>query len=81
MAHINGNIGALPGSIEHGFHGSKRDRAYESRWDILIRNGFDPDNDLIRNTWQAWELAGNKPQLRRDIERYFRSRDEDANRP
>jgi hypothetical protein len=25
------------------------------------------------------ELAGNKPQLRSDIDRYFRARDEDSN--
>lgn len=79
MQAINGNIGALGGAIEHSFHGAKRDRAYESRWDILARNHFDPDEDLKRNIWQAWELAGNKPRLRREIERYFRARNEDAN--
>ncbi|GEN65416.1 hypothetical protein [Acetobacter oeni] len=79
MSTINGNIGALHGTIEHKFHGSKRDRAYESRWDILTRNDFQPDEDLIRNTWGAWELAGNKPKMRREIERYFRQRNEDAN--
>lgn len=76
---INGNIGAIAGSIEHHFHGAKSNRAYESRWDILVRNQFDPDTDLIRNPWQVWELAGNKPRLCRDIERYFRQRNEDAN--
>ena len=77
--HIGGNIGALTGTIEHSFHGSKQDRAYQSRWDILTRNKFDPETDLMRNTWQAWELTGNKPAMRRDIERYFRARNEDAN--
>ncbi|NHO31989.1 hypothetical protein [Acetobacter fallax] len=77
--HIAGNIGALSGTIEHRFHGSKRDRAYQSRWDILTRNHFDPETDLIRNIWAVWDLAGNKPRLRREIERYFRTRNEDAN--
>lgn len=79
MRAINGNIGAISGTIEHHFHGSKANRAYESRWDILVRNHFDPDTDLIRNPWQVWELAGNKPDLRRGIDRYFRRRNEDAN--
>jgi len=79
LRQIDGNIGALGGTIEHCFHGSKRERAYESRWDILVRNRFDPDAYIVRNTWQAWDLAPGKPKLRRDIERYFRDRNEDSN--
>jgi hypothetical protein len=77
--HIAGNIGYVAGSIEHDWHGGKAKRAYVDRWASLIRNGFDPDTDLVRNTWGVLELAGNKPQLRLDIDRYFRARDEDSN--
>ncbi len=77
--HIGQNIGYVPGTIEHAWHGSKDKRAYVDRWAILTRHGFDPDTDLVRNTWGVFELAGNKPELRRDIDRYFRSRDEDSN--
>jgi hypothetical protein len=77
--HIAGNIGYVPGSIEHDWHGTKPKRAYADRWATLIQNEFDPDVDLIRNTWGVLELAGNKPQLRLDIDRYFRTRDEDSN--
>lgn len=79
MQHINGNIGYVPGTIEHGFHGSKEKRAYVDRWSILANNQFDPSTDLKRNVWGVLELAGNKPKLRRDIDAYYRSRDEDAN--
>lgn len=77
--HVASNIGYVPGSIEHDWHGSKAKRAYIDRWNILTRNEFDPDTDLIRNTWGVLELAGNKPQLRLDIDHYFRARDEDSN--
>ena len=77
--HIAGNIGYVAGSIEHDWHGGKAKRAYVDRWATLIRNEFDPDADLVRNTWGVLELAGNKPQLRLDIDRYFRARDEDSN--
>jgi hypothetical protein len=77
--HIAQNIGYVPGTIEHSWHGSKEKRAYIDRWAILTRNAFNPETDLIRNTWGVWELTGNKPALRRDIDRYFRRRDEDAN--
>jgi len=77
--HIAGNIGYVAGSIEHDWHGAKAKRAYIDRWSTLLRNHFDPEVDLIRNTWGVLELAGNKPQLRLDIDRYFRTRDEDSN--
>jgi hypothetical protein len=79
VRHVGGNIGYVPGTIEHLWHGRKDKRAYVSRWDILARHGFDPVTDLKRNTWGVIELAGNKPELRRDIDLYFRSRDEDSN--
>ena len=79
LSHINGNIGAIDGTIEHMFHGSKTNRKYQGRWDILTKNHFSPDDDLKRNIWGAWELEGNKPNLRRDMMRYFRQRNEDAN--
>lgn len=69
----------VPGTIEHGWHGSKDRRGYVSRWDILTRHGFDPARDTKRNVWGVLELAGNKPALARDIDRYFRARDEDSN--
>ena len=77
--HIAGNIGYVPGSIEHDWHGAKAKRAYVDRWSTLLRNHFDPETDLMRNTWGVLELAGDKPQLRFDIDRYFRARDEDSN--
>ena len=77
--HIAGNLGCVPGTIEHRWHGPKDRRGYVSRWDILTRHGFDPLVDVKRNTFGVPELAGNKPQLRRDVDRYFRSRSEDAN--
>lgn len=77
--HVAGNVGFVPGTIEHQWHGPKAARGYQSRWNILVRHGFDPAADLKRNVWGVPELAGNKPELRRDLDRYFRSRNEDAN--
>ena len=77
--HIQGHIGALNGTIEHFWHGTKEKRAYVSRWEILARHSFNPTSDLKRNTHGVLELAGNKPKLSRDIDHYFRARDEDSN--
>lgn len=79
VQHIQKNISYVPGTIEHNFHGDKRKRAYVDRWQILIKHGFNPYTDLKRNTFGLMELANNKPEMRHDIDMYFRSRDEDVN--
>jgi hypothetical protein len=78
VAHLNHNLGFIPGTIEHLWHGDKAARKYISRWDILKQHQFDPKSDLKRNTSGVWELLG-KPALRRDIANYFASRNEDLN--
>ncbi len=77
--HIGGHISYLPMTIEHRWHGKKALRNYVSRWEVLVKNRFDPYQDLKRNTFGVIELAGNKPQLQRDIELYFLERSEDDN--
>lgn len=76
--HISVNLGYLPGTIEHHWHGPKSARGYVDRWSILTRHGYDPEHDIKRNTSGVVELAGNKPRLKQDLWRYFRQRNEDA---
>jgi len=78
-AEINGKLGFVHGTIEHPFHGRKRDRGYQSRWQMFLDSGFDPSADLKRNTNGVIEFAGNKPRLEREFDCYLRSRDEDVN--
>lgn len=79
VQHIATNIGYVPGTIEHQWHGAKDKRKYVDRWSILVSSAFDPETDLKRNVWGIYELAGNKPELRRAIDQYMRTRDEDSN--
>lgn len=76
---VGPHVGYLPITIEHQFHGSKVLRNYVSRWDIMRKNAFDPTTDIIKNLDGVTELSGNKPQMQVEIERYFASRNEDAN--
>jgi hypothetical protein len=78
-AEINGKLGFVHGTIEHPFHGRKSDRGYLSRWDMFLKNGFDPTTDLKFNTSRVIEFAGNKPDLERDFDNYLRSREDDVN--
>lgn len=79
LAHVNGKLGFVHGTIEHAFHGRKADRAYVDRWDMFVAHAFDPLSDLKRNTWGVLEFAGNKPALELAFDRYLRAREEDVN--
>jgi hypothetical protein len=72
------DIGAVPGTLMHHFHGKKINRGYYNRWKILTDNKYDPITDL-KNDWQQMlSLTGNKIALRDQLRAYFRGRNEDA---
>ncbi len=76
---INGNVGFVDGVVEHFFHGSKKLRSYIGRWGMFLQHGFDPLEDLVRNSHGVFEFATEKPELRRAFDRYLQSRNEDSN--
>jgi hypothetical protein len=76
--HIRRNIGYMEGVILHYWHGKKRDRNYIGRWEVLVKNGFDPRYD-IKKDWQGlWQLTDRSIALRDGIRTYFRQRNEDS---
>lgn len=75
--HLKKNIGYISGSIVHSFHGKKASRKYRERWDVLIKNKYDPTKDVYKNLHGVLELTGNKIKLRDDIRKYFDERNED----
>lgn len=79
LTHLHKNLGYLKGTIEHCFHGSKRERYYQSRWEILVKNKYNPYRDIKKNVYGMYELTGSKPELQRDILKYFSARNEDSN--
>jgi hypothetical protein len=72
------NVGWVPGTLLHHWHGSKVNRRYFDRWQVLRDSEFDPYTDLKRDWQGLWQLAGNKIGLRDDLMRYFRQRNEDS---
>ena len=75
--HIRRNIGFVPGAVMHDFHGSKVDRKYRTRWDILVKGGFDPVVDLKRDAQGLYQLTDRSMYLRDAFRDYFRQRNED----
>lgn len=77
--HIRRNVGFVPGTIVHSWHGAFKNRKYIERWDVLTKNNFDPECDIKRD-WQGLFILNSdeKINLRDGIRAYFRSRCEDS---
>jgi hypothetical protein len=80
LAVIQGNLGYVPGTIQHHYHGSKKNRGYNWRTKIIVDNKFDPYTDLMWNIEGMMELVNNsarQEKLKQDLIGYFVSRKED----
>jgi hypothetical protein len=76
---VQGKLGAVPGTLEHRFHGNRHTSRHLDRWQIMIKHRFDPAIDIRRNGHDVWEWSGNKPRMELEWSRYLMSRNEDAN--
>lgn len=75
------NLGYVPGLLLHHWHGKKADRKYQDRWQILVRNQYDPNTDIKRDSQGLWQLvieSERQEKLRDEIRLYFRGRNEDS---
>jgi len=83
---IKRNLGCVPGSILHYYHGAKANRGYKSRWKILEETQFNPDKDLMRDAQGLYQLqsrlgggsSARSNALRDKVRKYFHARNEDA---
>ncbi len=75
---IQRKVGVVPGTILHYWHGSKRNRRYGDRWQILRDNQFDWTKDLKKDPQGVWQLTDRNLRLRDDILNYFNVRNEDS---
>lgn len=78
LTHIKKDIGYVPGSIYHHWHGRKKDRRYVERWQILLKHRYDPDFDLQRDWQGLYMLSSEGERMRQDLRNYFHVRNEDS---
>lgn len=76
--HIKRRIGYVHGTLLHHFHSDKKNRKYCERWKILTDNKFDPLRDIKKDSNNVWQLEDDRIELRDQIKRYFRQRNEDS---
>jgi len=71
-------LGYVPGVIRHFYHGSKKNRKYRERWQILVNHQYSPMKHITRNADGLLVPTLECPQgLLDDIMQYFRERNED----
>lgn len=75
---VQGNIGYVPGAIEHLYHGNDYYRKYHSRNQILLDNNFIPSKDLKLSTNQLYSIP-DKHNILLEIKKYFQTRTEHEN--
>lgn len=71
-------LGYIPGVIRHYFHGSKKNRRYHERWEILVKNQYSPNLHITKNKDGLLIPTKDCPkQLLDEIYEYFSLRNED----
>lgn len=75
---VRKDIGYLPGTILHSWHGRKKDRKYEERLKNILPENFNPLTDVCRAPNGMWRLSNLNAAFRDDQRAYFRERNEDA---
>ena len=75
---VEGKLGYINNLAVHYFHGSKKNRSYAKRHEILADHNYDPAQDLSKDHQGLLILNPNKHDLLRDISLYFKSRNEDS---
>jgi hypothetical protein len=70
-------LGYVKGTILHHWHGSLKDRRYVERWNILVKNQYDPLQDIGRNAVGLIQLTPNGRRFAEPIREYFAGRRED----
>jgi len=71
-------VGYVPGVIRHFFHGSKKNRKYKERWQILVKHAYSPKKHITVNGDGLLVPTKECPSaLIDDIMTYFKERNED----
>ena len=77
-ADVKGQVGFVPGTVQHLWHGDKANRQYVERHQMFIDHGYDPDRDLRIGPDGLWEWTDANPALEAAIRQYFLGRQEDG---
>lgn len=71
-------VGYVPGVIKHHYHGTKENRKYTERWQILIKHNYSPKIHILYDN-NGIIIPSNEfsEEFKTDIYNYFKERKED----
>lgn len=75
FASVQGNVGYLPGTLYHYWHGDLASRRYADRYKWFSTFDFDPTVDIATDELGCWCWASDKRQMKRHVTEYFKSRE------
>jgi len=73
-------VGFLPVGMSHRWHGSRKDRGYVDRLNILLAHHFNYFKDMYRGSDGLLRFGNATEALQQDVRCYFEKRNEDSNR-
>jgi hypothetical protein len=76
--YVNLDLGYVPGTVVHWWHGRKTDRGYLTRVKINDDSFFDPQLHLVYDHQRLPMIRENQTTLRAHLRRWLRSRNEGA---
>lgn len=75
---VQASVYFTPGRLYHLWHGSKEDRLYNQRLDVLKNCEFDPYKDMVLEHNGCWGWATHRPELHAWARDYFHIRREEG---
>lgn len=79
--YVQRNVGYVPQTIRHLWHGRKKLRGYGNRFKLLQKYKFSPETDLKRDVNGLWQLVVENPRqagFRDECRAYMKARHEDS---
>ena len=71
-------FGYVPGVIRHYYHGSKKNRKYQERWQILVKHKFSPTRHITKDEMGIIIPTSEfSEEFKKEIFQYFQERNED----
>lgn len=76
--HVKRNVGFVPGTLTHYWHGSKKNRQYVTKWGIYTQFDYEWQLDLKYDVQGLLQWTERNPPLHYAVREYFAVRNEDS---
>jgi hypothetical protein len=75
---VQGKVGYADNRIDTFYHGTLKNRNYLNRHELLLRNEFNPNKDVVLDDSGLLQWNSDKPEMHNALRKYFAARQEDG---